>query len=154
MTKTNVMRLLDAKKINYESKEYDPNLTNGIEVAKAVNIDPSSVYKTLVAENEKKEHFVFVIPVEKELNLKKAAKASSSKSIAMIHQKELLPLTGYVHGGCSPIGMKKPFPTYFDCSMQGKEMICVSGGRKGFQIQINPSDLKEYCKASYVELTD
>ncbi len=154
MTKTNVMRLLDAKKIDYEGKEYDPELTNGVEVAKAVNEDPSFVYKTLVTINEKKEHFVFVIPVEKELNLKNAAKASNSKSIAMIHQKELLPLTGYVHGGCSPIGMKKPFPTYFDETMAYKDKIYVSGGRKGFQIHISPKDLKEYCLASYAELTD
>ncbi len=154
MQKTNVMRLLDAAKINYDSKEYNPDLTVGTEVAKALGEDPKNVYKTLVTMNEKKHYFVFVIPVEKELNLKKAAKASNSKSIEMIHQKDLLPLTGYVHGGCSPIGMKKPFPTYFDQSMEIKEHIYVSGGRKGFQVGLNPKDLSSYCKAVFAELVD
>ncbi len=154
MQKTNVMRLLNAKKIKYDEREYDPELTTGTDVAKALNEDPNSVYKTLVTVNEKKRYFVFVIPVEKELNLKKAAKASSSKSIAMIHQKDLLPLTGYIHGGCSPIGMKKPFPTYLDQSMQDKEHIYVSGGKKGFQIRIDPKDLSSYCSATFSDLTD
>ncbi len=154
MQKTNVMRLLDAVKINYDSKEYNPELTNGVEVAKALGEDPKNVYKTLVTMNEKKRYFVFVIPVEKELNLKKAAKASNNKSIEMIHQKDLLPLTGYVHGGCSPIGMKKSFPTYFDQSMEEKEHVYVSAGRKGFQVGVNPKDLSSYCKATFVELVD
>ncbi len=154
MQKTNVMRLLNAKKIKYDEREYDPELTTGTDVAKALNEDPNNVYKTLVTVNEKKRYFVFVIPVEKELNLKKAAKASNSKSIAMIHQKDLLPLTGYIHGGCSPIGMKKTFPTYLDQSMQDKEHIYVSGGKRGFQIGIDPKDLSSYCNATFSDLTD
>lgn len=154
MQKTNVMRLLDAAKIKYDAREYDAELTIGTEVAKALNEDVNNVYKTLVTTDEKKHYFVFVIPVHKELNLKKAAKASNNKAISMIPQKELLPLTGYIHGGCSPIGMKKPFPTYIDSSMEGKELVYVSGGRRGFQVGVDPKDLSTYCKASFVELTD
>ena len=105
MEKTNVMRLLDAKSIPYEAREYDPEITSGPLVAAALGEDPDTVFKTLVTEGPKKEHFVFVIPVNAELDLKKAAKAARVKSIAMIPQKELLPLTGYIHGGCSPCGM-------------------------------------------------
>ena len=111
MDKTNVMRLLDASKISYEHYEYDKNLTDGQEIARVLNEDPDCVFKTLVTRANTKEYFVFCVPVNCSLNLKKAAKAVNVKSIEMIHQKELLPLTGYIHGGCSPIGMKKSFPT-------------------------------------------
>ncbi|MBP5217298.1 MAG: Cys-tRNA(Pro) deacylase [Bacilli bacterium] len=149
MEKTNVMRLLDAAKVVYIEKIYDPEIVNGETVAQAVGEDPDSVFKTLVTEDEKRNHYVFVVPVNRELDLKKAAKAAGTKSIVMIHQKELLPLTGYVHGGCSPIGMRKPFPTFIDETAQLFDVIFVSGGRRGFQIGINPNQLAEYCHAVF-----
>ena len=152
MDKTNVMRLLDAAKVVYVEKVYDPEIVNGETVAQVVGEDPDSVFKTLVTEDEKRNHFVFVVPVNRELDLKKAAKAAGSKSIVMIHQKELLPLTGYVHGGCSPIGMKKPFPTFIDETAQLFDVIFVSGGRCGFQIGINPIQLAAYCRANFCEI--
>jgi Cys-tRNA(Pro)/Cys-tRNA(Cys) deacylase len=153
MGKTNVMRLLDAAGIPYEAMFYDPGITNGEEVAKALGEDPECVFKTLVAENDKKEHFVFVVPVTGELDLKKAAKASLSKSISMIHQKELLPLTGYVHGGCSPIGMKKAFPTYIGEAAQLFDHIYVSAGKRGAQVKVSPTDLCRYVGASFADLS-
>ena len=141
MDKTNVMRLLDAAKVVYVEKVYDPEIVNGEAVAQAVGEDPDSVFKTLVTEDEKRNHFVFVVPVNRELDLKKAAKAAGSKSIVMIHQKELLPLTGYVHGGCSPIGMKKPFKTFIHETAPTYDRIFVSAGKVGFQIEIAPGDL-------------
>ena len=111
--KTNVMRLLDAKKISYIGHTYEPDATKtGEEIAAILGEDPDKVFKTLVTQGKTGQHYVFVIPVKEELDLKKAARASGEKAIAMIRQKELLPLTGYVHGGCSPLGMKKPFPTF------------------------------------------
>lgn len=151
--KTNVMRLLDAAKIVYKEFTYDPKTVDGLSVAKSIGEDPEAVFKTLVTENEDKEHFVFCVPVCAELDLKKAAKAAKSKSIAMIHQKELLPLTGYVHGGCSPIGMKKAFPTFIDETAQVFEQIYVSGGKRGFQVCLSPSDLSGYVKAEFADLT-
>lgn len=147
-----MMRLLDAAKVVYVEKVYDPEIVNGETVAQVVGEDPDSVFKTLVTEDEKRNHFVFVVPVNRELDLKKAAKAAGSKSIVMIHQKELLPLTGYVHGGCSPIGMKKPFPTFIDETAQLFDVIFVSGGRCGFQIGINPIQLAAYCRANFCEI--
>ena len=147
-----MMRLLDAAKVVYVEKVYDPEIVNGETVAQVVGEDPDSVFKTLVTEDEKRNHFVFVVPVNRELDLKKAAKAAGSKSIVMIHQKELLPLTGYVHGGCSPIGMKKPFPTFIDETAQLFDVIFVSGGRRGFQIGINPIQLAAYCRANFCEI--
>ena len=152
MDKTNVMRLLDAAKVVYVEKVYDPEIVNGETVAQVVGEDPDSVFKTLVTEDEKRNHFVFVVPVNRELDLKKAAKVAGSKSIVMIHQKELLPLTGYVHRGCSPIGMKKPFPTFIDETAQLFDVIFVSGGRRGFQIGINPIQLAAYCRANFCEI--
>lgn len=111
MEKTNVMRLLDIAGISYIEREYDESIVNGIQVAEALKEDVDCVFKTLVVENQKKEYFVFCVPVAKELDLKKAAKSVSAKSIELIPQKTLLPLTGYVHGGCSPIGLKKAFPS-------------------------------------------
>ena len=140
--KTNVMRLLDAKKIPYAGHEYeqDPSMT-GAEIASILGEEASCVFKTLVTVGASKQHYVFVIPVEAELDLKKAAKAAGEKAISMIKQKELLPLTGYVHGGCSPIGMKKAFPTFLHESAEGLEHIYVSAGRLGHQIEIAPADL-------------
>ena len=153
MEKTNVMRLLDAKSIPYEAREYDPEITSGPLVAAALGEDPDTVFKTLVTEGPKKEHFVFVIPVNAELDLKKAAKAARVKSIAMIPQKELLPLTGYIHGGCSPFGMKKPFPTFLDETAELFPNIFVSAGRRGYQVGISPSDIVSQIGASFADLT-
>ena len=153
MEKTNVMRLLDAKSIPYEAREYDPEITSGPLVAAALGEDPDTVFKTLVTEGPKKEHFVFVIPVNAELDLKKAAKAARVKSIAMIPQKELLPLTGYIHGGCSPFGMKKPFPTFLDETAELFPSIFVSAGRRGYQVGISTSDIISQIGASFADLT-
>ena len=154
MDKTNVMRLLDAAKIEYQERTYDPSLTDGETIAKTLGEDPECVFKTLVTVSNKKEYFVFCVPVNSSLNLKKAAKAVGAKSIAMIHQKELLPLTGYVHGGCSPIGLKKPFPVTIDETAQLFDKIYVSGGRLGFQVGLSPLQLAEYCRAEFVDLLD
>jgi Cys-tRNA(Pro)/Cys-tRNA(Cys) deacylase len=152
MEKTNVMRLLDQAKIAYIPHEYDPEIVDGIGVAKALNQNPEVVFKSLVCENEKKEHFVFDIPVAQELDLKKAAKAAGSKSMEMIPLKELLPLTGYVHGGCSPIGLKKPFPVYMDETAQLFDSVCISAGKRGFQVELAPADLQKYCSLVFVDL--
>lgn len=140
--KTNVMRILDGKKISYEKHLYDQDASlTGEEIAKILGEDEEQVFKTLVTVGRSGEHYVFVIPVNAELDLKKAAKASGEKAVAMIRQKELLPLTGYVHGGCSPIGMKKPFRTIIHETATEHDRIFVSAGRVGFQIGIAPADL-------------
>ena len=140
--KTNVMRVLDSKKISYTSHEYEPDPTlTGAQIAAILGEPAANVFKTLVTLGRSGAHYVFVIPVHAELDLKKAAKASGEKSIGMIRQKELLPLTGYVHGGCSPIGMKKPFPTFIHSSAETLEKIYVSAGKVGFQIELSPGDL-------------
>lgn len=140
--KTNVCRVLDSKKIAYELHKYeaDPTLT-GEQIASILGESTDKVFKTLVTEGKTGQHYVFVVPVKEELDLKKAAKASGEKSISMIKQKELLPLTGYVHGGCSPIGMKKPFPTFIHETAAGLEKIFVSAGKVGYQIEVAPNDL-------------
>ena len=153
MEKTNVMRLLDAAKITYTAHEYDPEATDGNMVASLVNKDPDSVFKTLITVNDKKEHFVFVVPVNMTLDLKKAAKISKSKFIEMIHQKELLPLTGYVHGGCSPIGLKKPFPVFIEETAQLFDTICISAGKRGYQVELNPMDLANYVNAIFASIS-
>ncbi len=140
--KTNVMRVLDGKKIPYESHSYEPDATmTGEEIAGILGEDPEKVFKTLVTQGKSGAYYVFVVPVKEELDLKKAAKASGEKAVAMIKQKELLPLTGYVHGGCSPIGMKKQFPTFIHETAPQFERMFVSAGKVGFQIEIAPSDL-------------
>ena len=140
--KTNVCRVLDSKKIVYELHTYeaDPTLT-GEQIAGILGEPADKVFKTLVTEGKTGQHYVFVVPVKEELDLKKAAKASGEKSISMIKQKDLLPLTGYVHGGCSPIGMKKPFPTFIHETAAGLEKIFVSAGKVGYQIEVAPNDL-------------
>lgn len=140
--KTNVMRILDGQKTAYEGHTYEPDPTkSGTEIAALLGEDPGRVFKTLVTRGKSGKNYVFVIPVAEELDLKKAAGAAGEKSIAMIPQKELLPLTGYVHGGCSPIGMKKTFPTFVHETAQGLERMFVSAGKVGFQIGIAPEDL-------------
>ncbi len=140
--KTNVMRVLDGKKISYESHSYEPDATKtGEEIAELLGEDASKVFKTLVTQGKSGAYYVFVVPVKAELDLKKAAKASKEKSVSMIKQKELLPLTGYVHGGCSPIGMKKQFPTFIHQTASQWDRIFVSAGKVGFQIELAPNDL-------------
>ena len=140
--KTNVMRVLDSKKIPYIPHLYeaDPTLS-GEDIAGILGEEPDQVFKTLVTVGKPQKYYVFVIPVNRELNLKKAAAAVGEKSVSMIPQKDLLPLTGYVHGGCSPIGMKKRFPSYIHESAAGLAKIFVSAGRVGCQAELSPSDL-------------
>lgn len=154
MEKTNALRLLDASNIKYVVHEYDNNLTNGQEIAKVVNKSEDEVFKTLVTVSNTKQHFVFVIPVNGTLNLKKAAKAVNVKSIEMIHQKELLPLTGYIHGGCSPIGMKKQFTTVIHETAQLFDVILVSAGKVGMNIEINPYELSNLVNATFNDVID
>ena len=140
--KTNCMRVLESKKIAYAPHLYeaDPTLTGG-DIAAILGEDPSQVFKTLVTVGKPQKYYVFVVPVNEELNLKKAATAAGEKSVCMIPQKDLLPLTGYVHGGCSPIGMKKRFPSFSHRSAAGLSRIFVSAGRVGCQVELDPADL-------------
>ncbi len=142
--KTNVMRLLEQKKVPYESYTYaDTEAISGIEVATVLNQDPNQVFKTLVTIGASKNYYVFMIPVHKELDLKKAAKSVGEKSIAMIKSKELLPLTGYIHGGCSPIGMKKQFVTTIHETASDFESIIFSAGKIGYQVEVSLESLKK-----------
>ncbi len=151
--KTNVMRVLDSLKIEYVSHTYEPDPTKtGEEIAGILGEPAENVFKTLVTIGKTGQHYVFVIPVKEELDLKKAASASGEKSIAMIKQKELLPLTGYVHGGCSPIGMKKPFPTFVHESAETLDRIFVSAGKVGYQIELDPADLAAAVKPVFADL--
>ena len=151
--KTNVMRVLDAKKISYESHSYeeDPSLS-GEQIARILGEDPACVFKTLVTQGKTGGYYVFVVPVEAELDLKKAAKAAGEKSVAMIKQKELLPLTGYVHGGCSPIGMKKRFPTFIHDTARSFDKVFVSAGKVGHQIELAPDDLIDVAECTVAEI--
>ena len=140
--KTNVMRILDGKKIPYESHSYEPDATmSGEEIAGILGEDASKVFKTLVTQGKTGAYYVFVVPVVEELDLKKAANVAGEQAVSMIMQKELPPLTGYVHGGCSPVGMKKAFPTFIHESVKQIDKIFVSAGRVGFQIELSPEDL-------------
>ncbi len=153
--KTNVMRLLDAKKIEYETFCYaDTPTTVGTEVAALLGQDPNRVFKTLVTVGASGEHYVFVVPVNRELNLKKGAKCVGEKKIEMIKSKELLALTGYIHGGCSPIGMKKFFTTTVDSTAENFEKIYFSAGKIGYQVGVAVADIKKVIKVSFAPLTD
>lgn len=150
--KTNVMRILEQKKVSYGTYSYaETEAISGVEVAEVLNQDPNQVFKTLVTIGNSKNYYVFMIPVHKELDLKKAAKAVGEKSISMIKSKELLPLTGYIHGGCSPIGMKKQFRTTIDVSASGFETIIFSAGKIGYQVEVALEGLKKIIR---VELAD
>lgn len=140
-TKTNALRILDAAGITYKTREYDEEITDGVLVAQAVGTDPEQTFKTLVTQGNDLAFYVFVVPVECKLDLKKAAVAAGVKRVEMIKQKDLFPLTGYVHGGCSPIGMKKKFETFFSDVATLFDTIMLSGGRKGLQIEVRVSDL-------------
>lgn len=153
--KTNVMRTLEQKKIAYTPHEYPADgPVDGVSVAAYLNQDPEQVFKTLVTKGAGGGYYVFDIPVAENLDLKKAAKAVGEKSIAMLPQKELLPLTGYVHGGCSPVGMKKPFPTWIDETALLTDAFFCSAGRLGAQIGIDPEALAGYIGAQFADLTE
>ena len=153
-TKTNVMRILEKENINYEAKFYPhgKEAVDGVTVAELTGQDPDQVFKTLVTVSNKKEYFVFVIPVARELDLKKAAKAVGAKSVEMIHVKEINAITGYIRGGCSPIGMKKQFPTFLDESAQQFETIYISGGKIGVSICLSPNALCQLIRGKFVSI--
>ena len=151
--KTNVMRTLEQKKVPYTAHCYvETGETNGVKVAALLGEPPERVFKTLVTVGKTGRNYVFIVPVAEELDLKKAAKAVGEKSIAMIKAKELLPLTGYVHGGCSPIGMKKFFRTTLDETAKDCPTIYVSAGKIGYQIQLSPADLARVIRFDYADL--
>ena len=153
--KTNVMRILDQKKVNYNSYSYiETDAISGIEVATVLNQNPNQVFKTLVTVSSNKINYVFVVPVSKELNLKKAAKSVGEKSIEMIKSKDLLPLTGYIHGGCSPIGMKKQFKTVIDSSATNFETIIFSAGKIGYQVEVSLEELSKIIRYTLEDITD
>jgi len=153
--KTNAMRILDSEGIAYTEHTYDVSdgMIDGVSVALKCNEDPEQTFKTLVTEDEKKNYYVFVIPVKEKLDLKACARAAGAKSVEMIPQKELLKTTGYVHGGCSPVGMKKPFPTFYDETIVLFDTVMVSGGRVGTQIEIAPDDLIKVTNGTIASLT-
>ncbi len=154
--KTNVMRILEQKEVPYTPHTYPHDgstAPDGETVARMIGRDPAAVFKTLVTRGASGGYYVFDIPVAETLDLKKAAKAVGEKSIVMLPAKELLPLTGYVHGGCSPVGMKKLFPTVFDETCLLQDTILVSAGRIGYQIEVKPADLMALIRAETADIT-
>ena len=154
VTKTNAIRLLESAGISFTASEYpvDDGRIDAKSIAEKIGRSQDEVFKTLVAESPAHEHFVFVVPAAGELDLKKAAHASGQKSIEMIPQKQLFPLTGYIHGGCSPVGMKKLFPTFIDETAILFDTICVSGGRVGTNLAIEPETLAKFIGADFADL--
>ena len=151
--KTNVMRTLEQKNISYTAHTYpEDGPLDGVSVANYLGQDVEQVFKTLVTKAASGNYYVFDIPVAENLDLKKAAKAVGEKSIAMIAQKELLPLTGYIHGGCSPLGMKKQFPTVFHETAELFDTICVSAGKIGYQVEVSPADLVALLDATMADI--
>ncbi len=151
--KTNVMRTLEQKKIAYTGHFYEADGTlTGVQIAEILGEPLDCVFKTLVACGKPGKYYVFVIPVAEELDLKKAAAAAGEKAVSMIPQKQLLPLTGYVHGGCSPVHMKKAFPTFLHRSAEGMERIFVSAGKVGAQVEVAPGDLQKLTGHTYADL--
>ncbi|WNX85573.1 Cys-tRNA(Pro) deacylase [Agathobaculum sp. NTUH-O15-33] len=155
LVKTNVMRILEQHKIPYTAHEYPygKDAVDGETVARMLGQDPARVFKTLVARGKSGGYHVFAVPVDKELDLKKAAKAAGEKAVELIHVKELLPLTGYVRGGCSPVGMKKAFSTVFDASAAAQETIMVSAGKIGYQVECAPQALAALVRADFAPVT-
>lgn len=152
--KTNAMRVLDAAGVPYDFRTFEfTDVPSGTEVAAMLGLDPDRVFKTLVTQGKSGEHYVFMIPVAAELDLKKAAASVGEKAVGMIKSRELLPLAGYVHGGCSPIGMKKLFATRVDETAQLFERITFSGGKVGCQIEMAPDDLARVVPFEYADLT-
>lgn len=155
MEKTNVMRLLDQKRISYRSYYYgDTDAISGVDVATVLQQDVCQVFKTLVTVSSSKKYYVFMIPVAEELDLKKAAKSVGEKSVSMLPAKELLPLTGYVHGGCSPFGMKKKFPVVVHESAKNFLSIIFSAGKVGYQVEVSVSDLEESLDCQFAFLVE
>lgn len=152
--KTNAMRMLDGAKIPYEVRTYEFEETDlaGVHAADAVGMPYETVFKTLVARGDKTGFVVFCIPVAEELDLKKAARASKNKSVELLHVKDLLPTTGYIRGGCSPVGMKKQFPTLIDETAQLFDDIYISGGRLGLTLKLNPEDLVSFLGATFANI--
>ncbi|EGA89977.1 ybaK/ebsC protein [Planococcus donghaensis MPA1U2] len=155
IAKTNAARILDKEKIPYELLHYsvEDGKVDGVSVAGKIGYPPELVYKTLVASGASKQIYVFVIPVAQELDLKKAAKAADEKKIEMIPVKDILSLTGYVRGGCSPVGMKKPFPTFVSAEAEQLSELIVSAGKIGMQIKLSPTELVSVTKGYFAELT-
>lgn len=154
ISKTNAMRLLESNKIDYEVREYPKNgPIAAVDVAKYLGQPTDKLFKTLVTTDNNHGYYVFCLPGDHELDLKAAAKSANVKKIEMLKQKDLLKLTGYIHGGCSPVGMKKVFPTFIDKSALDWDTIYVSGGKIGLQIEINPKDLEKIMEIEFVEIT-
>ncbi len=154
--KTNVMRILDKAKIPYETQMYahnDEEPFDGLTVAQKLGEDPKTVYKTLVTQGKSRDYFVFVIPVAEELDLKAAARSVGEKSVEMIHVKDINKITGYIRGGCSPIGMKKQFRTVIDDTAESLPLFYVSGGKRGTQIRLSPKDLQGLIRADFAPIT-
>ncbi len=153
--KTNVMRILDKANISYKAKsyEYEINDLSGVHAAKALGYDPDIVFKTIVTKGDKTGPVVFCLPSKKELTLKEAAKISGNKKLEMVHVKDLFHLTGYLRGGCSPIGMKKTFPTYIDISINNHKEISISAGQRGQQIIIKSKDFLAFTSAQTANIT-
>ena len=153
--KTNVMRVLDKAEIPYQTHFYSPDTgIDAVSVAKALGQDPQAVFKTLVTQGKSRAFYVFVIPATGSLNLKRAAAACGEKAVEMIPQKALLPNTGYIHGGCSPIGMKKLYPTFIDESAQLFDTICVSAGKIGSQIELSADTLSRAIPLTKADVAD
>ena len=153
--KTNVMRFLEQKKIPYKMHDYtESGAIAGEDVARVLGENPDEVFKTLVTVGKSKQNYVFIVPVNKELNLKKAAGAVGEKSIEMIKSKDLLPLTGYVHGGCSPLGMKKQFPTVVHNTAEAMENILFSGGKIGMQVELRVEDFKKILNIKFADIAE
>lgn len=151
--KTNAMRKLDSMKIEYKEHYYtDSGAVAGVDTAKALGEDPECVFKTLVTVGKSGDHYVFMVPVAEELDLKKAAAAAGEKSVSMIKSKELLPLTGYIHGGCSPIGMKKVFKTFIHLTAADHETIYFSGGKIGFQVEMPLTSLQKVIRVETADI--
>jgi Cys-tRNA(Pro)/Cys-tRNA(Cys) deacylase len=153
--KTNAVRLLDTHFINYTLREYevDEEHVDALHVAKSLGVNPEGIYKTLVLRGNIEPYLVAVIPANTHLDMKKFAKVSGNKNCEMLPLKDLLNVTGYIRGGCSPIGMKKPYPTYIEELAILQEQICISAGKKGLQIILNPEDLKNLIQAKFVDIT-
>lgn len=153
--KTNVMRILEREGIEHSIHTYSPETgIDGVSVARALGQDPQAVFKTLVTQGKSRALYVFVIPVAQTLSLRRASAVCGEKAVCMLPQKLLLPSTGYVHGGCSPVGMKKPLPTFIDETAQLFDTICVSAGKIGAQIELAPDDLLRLTGAAYAALTE
>ena len=153
--KTNALRILDTHKVPYSISEYEwsEDHATGLHVVESLGLEEKEVFKTLVGKGDKTGYVVFCIPVAGELDMKQAARVSHNKSVELVPVKDLLGITGYLRGGCSPVGMKKAFPTYFDATMESLEFVYVSAGLRGMQMKVNPKDLASVVNAEFIELT-